>query len=68
MSSHCHRHDHCQLEVKYCEKCNVCYCTKCGKEWKEEHGYTWWPYYTLTTSGQYKIQDSSTTTMACSHK
>lgn len=26
-------HEHCEHELKHCEKCNVVYCEKCGEEW-----------------------------------
>ena len=62
------KHNHCEHEVRYCEKCNVCYCTKCEKEWKE---LTWTeektPYHAFKTwQGDYYIQPV-VTTKNCKH-
>lgn len=28
-----HEHTVCNHDVKYCNRCDVCYCELCGKEW-----------------------------------
>jgi hypothetical protein len=37
-----HNHNHCSHDLKYCEKCDVCYCTRCDREWG---GHTHWTWY-----------------------
>jgi hypothetical protein len=43
-----HRHDHCEHDLKYCEKCDVVYCLKCDKEWGGHYCHSWYPYYIYT--------------------
>jgi hypothetical protein len=43
MSQHDH-HNHCDHDLKYCEKCDCVYCKKCEMEWKKPE-YHWYPYY-----------------------
>jgi hypothetical protein len=41
-----HKHEHCNHNLLYCDKCDVVYCTKCDREWGgHNHGY--WYYYGL---------------------
>ncbi len=58
MGLHDH-HNHCEHELKYCEKCDVVYCKKCSKEWKTQTYYYTYPTYPWTwTSGTYSITTS----------
>ena len=45
---HCHKHDHCEHELKYCGHCDVVYCKKCGREWGVKTWYYPWTYTTPT--------------------
>lgn len=49
-----HNHSHCNHDLKYCEKCDVCYCTKCDREWGGHTHWTWYwggtAYWVYTTA------------------
>ena len=63
MSKH-DKHDHCEHEVKYCDKCDTAYCGKCNKEWTTDpctlNHYPWYNDTGTVTNVWPKIRYSST--------